>query len=81
MIHASKNAEKRKTIIVDQSFGFAVGCNNSIMVGLTMRFDVMPVATEKQIVEVEQAANHVWHNYYKDIFSPEQIEYMKSWEE
>lgn len=41
-----------------------------------MRFDVMPVATEKQIVEVEQAANHVWHNYYKDIFSPEQIEYM-----
>lgn len=41
-----------------------------------MRFDVMPVATEKQINEVEQAANHVWHNYYKDIFSPEQIEYM-----
>lgn len=41
-----------------------------------MRFDVMPVATEKQIIEVEEAANHVWHNYYKDIFSPEQIRYM-----
>ncbi len=41
-----------------------------------MRFDVMPVATEKQIIEIEKAANHVWHNYYKDIFSPEQIEYM-----
>lgn len=41
-----------------------------------MRFDVMPVATEKQIIEVEQAANNVWHNYYKDIFSPEQISYM-----
>ncbi len=36
----------------------------------------MPVATEKQIIEVEQAANNVWHNYYKDIFSPEQISYM-----
>ena len=41
-----------------------------------MRFDVMPVATEKQILEVEQAANLVWHNYYKDIFSPDQITYM-----
>ena len=41
-----------------------------------MRFDVMPVATEKQILEVEEAANHVWHNYYKDIFSEEQIDYM-----
>ena len=41
-----------------------------------MRFDVMPVATEKQIAEIETAANHVWHNYYKDIFSPEQIDYM-----
>lgn len=41
-----------------------------------MRFDVMPVATEKQIIEVEEAANHVWHNYYKDIFSSEQIDYM-----
>lgn len=41
-----------------------------------MRFDVMPVATEKQIIEVEEAAYHVWHNYYKDIFSPEQIDYM-----
>ena len=36
----------------------------------------MPVATEKQIIEVEQAANNVWHNYYKEIFSPEQISYM-----
>ncbi len=41
-----------------------------------MRFDVMPVATERQIIEVEQTANLVWHNYYKDIFSPEQIAYM-----
>lgn len=36
----------------------------------------MPVATEKQIIEVEQAAIHVWHHYYKDIFSKEQIQYM-----
>ena len=41
-----------------------------------MKFDVMPVATPKQILEIEEAANHVWHNYYKDIFSPEQIDYM-----
>ena len=41
-----------------------------------MRFDVMPVATEKQIIEVEEAAFNVWHNYYKDIFSKEQIDYM-----
>jgi len=41
-----------------------------------MKFDVMPVATEKQIVEIEEAANHVWHNYYRDIFSTQQIEYM-----
>ena len=46
------------------------------MCGLVMRFDVMPVATEKQILEIEEAANYVWHNYYKDIFSPEQINYM-----
>lgn len=44
--------------------------------GLTVRFDVMPVATEKQILEVEEAANRVWHNYYKDILSSEQIDYM-----
>lgn len=41
-----------------------------------MRFDVMPVATEKQIVELEETANYVWHNYYKDIISQEQIDYM-----
>ena len=41
-----------------------------------MRFDVMPVATEKQIIEVEEAAFNVWDNYYKDIFSKEQIDYM-----
>ncbi len=41
-----------------------------------MRFDIMPVATEKQISEVETAAYNVWRNYYKDIFSPEQISYM-----
>lgn len=36
----------------------------------------MPVATEKQILEVEETANHVWHNYYKEILSKEQINYM-----
>lgn len=36
----------------------------------------MPVATEKQILEVEEAARNVWYNYYKDIFSVEQIDYM-----
>ncbi len=36
----------------------------------------MPVATEKQIIEVEEAAYNVWHNYYRDIFSKEQIDYM-----
>lgn len=41
-----------------------------------MRFDMMPVATEKQILEVEEAARNVWHNYYKDVFSTEQIDYM-----
>lgn len=41
-----------------------------------MRFDIMPVATEKQIAEIEKAANHVWHNYYRGIMSPEQIDYM-----
>ena len=41
-----------------------------------MRFDVMPVATEKQIAEIEKAAGLVWHNYYKDIYSTEQINYM-----
>ena len=41
-----------------------------------MRFDVMPVATEKQIKEVVDAAYNVWHNYYKDIFTTEQINYM-----
>lgn len=41
-----------------------------------MRFDVMPVVTEKQIAEIETTARNVWQNYYKDIFSPEQIDYM-----
>lgn len=41
-----------------------------------MRFDFMPVVTEKQIIEIEETANNVWHNYYKDIFSSEQIDYM-----
>ena len=36
----------------------------------------MPVATEKQLIELEETAYNVWHNYYKDIFSPEQIDYM-----
>lgn len=44
--------------------------------GKIMRFDVMPVVTEKQLIEVEEAAKNVWHNYYRDIFSQEQIEYM-----
>lgn len=41
-----------------------------------MKLDLMPVVTEKQIVEIEEAANYVWHNYYKEIYSKEQIEYM-----
>lgn len=36
----------------------------------------MPVVTEKQLMEIEDTACNVWHNYYKDIFSPEQIDYM-----
>lgn len=55
-----------------------IGCpvNRSRRLKLNMRFDVMPVATEKQIIEIEKAANQVWHNYYKDIYSEEQIDYM-----
>ena len=49
---------------------------NASLGGNKMRFDVMPVATEKQISEIETTANNVWHNYYKDIFSKEQISYM-----
>lgn len=41
-----------------------------------MRFDVMPVATEKQILELEKVAPDIWRNYYKDIFPEEQLEYM-----
>lgn len=41
-----------------------------------MRLDIMPIATEKQIMETEQAAYNIWRDYYKNIFSPEQIEYM-----
>lgn len=41
-----------------------------------MKFDVMPVATEKQLEEIEETAYYVWHNYYKGIFSTEQIDYM-----
>lgn len=41
-----------------------------------MRFDFMPVATENQIIEIEETANNVWHNYYKGIISSEQIDYM-----
>ena len=41
-----------------------------------MKFEVMPIATEKQIIEAEQAAYNILRNYYKDIFPKEQIEYM-----
>lgn len=41
-----------------------------------MRFDAMPIATEKQIIEAELAAQNIWRNYYKEIFPKEQIEYM-----
>ena len=41
-----------------------------------MRLDTMPIATLKQIVDMEQAAKHIWIDYYKDIFSKDQIEYM-----
>ena len=41
-----------------------------------MKFEAMPIATEKQIIETEKAAYNIWRNYYKDIFPKEQIEYM-----
>ena len=41
-----------------------------------MKFDIMPVATEKQLYEIYETAVNVWHNYYKGIFSSEQISYM-----
>lgn len=41
-----------------------------------MKFDVMPVATEKQMNEIEQIASDIWYNDYKNIFPPEQIDYM-----
>ncbi len=41
-----------------------------------MKFDVMPVATEKQIKEVEETAKYAWYEHYKDIISQEQIDYM-----
>ena len=51
---------------------------NASLGGNKMRFDVMPVATEKQISEIEKTANNVWHNYYRDIFSKEITEKIKS---
>ncbi len=41
-----------------------------------MRFDVMPVATEKQILEASQDAQNICRNYYKEIFPKDQLEYM-----
>ena len=41
-----------------------------------MKFEAMPIATEKQIIETEKAAYNIWRNYYKDIFPKDQIEYM-----
>ena len=41
-----------------------------------MRLDFMPVATEHQVFELEQAARHIWIDYYRNIFPPDQIEYM-----
>lgn len=39
-----------------------------------MRFDVMPVKTEKQIVEIEKAANTVWQNFYRDILPQDHVD-------
>ena len=36
----------------------------------------MPVATEKQIREIENTARGVWHGCYRDIFSDEKIRYL-----
>jgi len=44
--------------------------------GNDMRLDMMPIATEKQIIDMEQAVRHIWIEYYKNIFSEDQIEYM-----
>ncbi len=41
-----------------------------------MRFDVMPVATEKQVEEIANIAAPSWHDDYKNIFSNDQIDYM-----
>lgn len=41
-----------------------------------MKFDIMPVATEKQMEEIEKLAHEIWHDCYKDVFSAEQIDYM-----
>jgi len=41
-----------------------------------MRLDIMPIATVKQVIDMEQAAKHIWIDYYRDIFSPDQIQYM-----
>ena len=43
---------------------------------MIMKFEAMPIATEKQIIESERDARSIWHSYYKDIFSEKQIEYM-----
>lgn len=43
---------------------------------MIMRLDIMPIATAKQIVDMEQAARNIWIDYYKDIFPKDQIEYM-----
>lgn len=39
-----------------------------------MKFDVMPVKTERQIVEIERTAGTVWQNYYRDILPQEKID-------
>ncbi len=41
-----------------------------------MRFDVMPVATEKQIEEIEAIAVSAFQECHKGIYSHEQISYM-----
>ena len=41
-----------------------------------MKLDIMPIATEKQILEVEKAARDIWIEYYRHIFPQDQIEYM-----
>ena len=41
-----------------------------------MRIDIMPVATEKQIMEVAEEAQKVWSSEYREYYTEEQIEHI-----